>query len=313
MATATGCSSDGSADPGGVDAATDGDEPGDGDGDGDNGDEAGDGDDGDDDGRAEEAPSTPTPVQDPVDAGTPLVWMDGGIGDVADDAVTCDNSQIELTFSPMYSAYDGVHLFQIPATIENIDPEAITWGLEDPSIASLQVVPNGVMLTIQAPGTTKVIASAGSICGISELTVTEFDPQQWEIGSARYNNGLVLETLNAELVSSGEASEAACTSCHGKSATNGMFQTVAHTPAQTGGFSDEELIGIVTEADLPEGAYFDEGIIPMAIWKMFHKWKMEGEQRDAIIVYLRSLTPNAQTGQSPLTGLPVDGGMGDAP
>lgn len=283
LAAAVGCSSDDSADGGSA-------EGGDGDG----------------DGHTFSAPE--------MDGGTPLVWAaDGGIGEVVDEAVTCENSQIELQFSPMYSAYDGVHLFQIPATINNIDPSAIVWGLSDPSIASLAIVPNGVMLTIQKPGTTTVIASAGSICGTSELTVTEFDPDQWEIGSQRYNNGLVLQMLSAELVASGEASEAACTSCHGKSATNGMFQTVAHTPAQTGGFSDEELIAIVTEAKLPEDAYFDEGIIPKSIWMMFHRWKMEGAQRDAIIVYLRSITPTAQTGESPLTGglMNQDGGMGD--
>ena len=241
----------------------------------------------------------------------PLVWRDGGIGEVSDEVATCDKSQITISFAPMYSAYDGVHLFQVPATVVSIDPAAITWHMSDPSIADLAIVPNGVMLTIQKPGTATLIASAGSICGTSLLTVTEFDPAQWEIGSARYNNGEILTRPPGGpfAMSSGEPIEAACTSCHGESATNGTFQTVAHTPAQTGGFSDDQLINIVTQAVLPEGAYFDEGIVMKQLWEMFHKWKMEGEQKQAIIVYLRSLTPTAQTGEFSFANLRPDGGF----
>jgi hypothetical protein len=237
-----------------------------------------------------------------VDDNPPLVWAaDGGLGEVSDEPASCDTSVITVEFSPMYSAYDGVHLFQVPATVVSIDPAAITWSLSDPEIANLAIVPNGVMLTIQKPGTATLIATAGTICGTSELTVTEFDPEQWEIGSARYNNGEILTRPVGPggpggPMSSGEPIEAACTSCHGESATNGTFQTVAHTPGQTGGFSDDELFAIITEAILPEGAYFDESIIQKEIWQTFHKWKMEGEQREGIISYLRSLTPTAQTG-----------------
>jgi hypothetical protein len=262
-------------------------------------------------------------VEDPgddMDAGgePPLVWKDGGIGEVSDEPATCEQSVITVEFEPMYSAYDGVHLFQVPATVVSIDPEAITWSLSDPEIANLSIVPNGVMLTIQKAGTATLIATAGTICGSSELTVTEFDPEQWEIGSARYNSGEVLTRPGGGpggpgggLMPSGEPSEAACTSCHGESATDGLFTTVAHTPGQTGGFSDDELIGIITEADLPEGAYFDESIVQKEIWQMFHRWKMEGEQRQGIIAYLRSLTPTAQTGEFNFGNLRPDGGFPD--
>jgi len=244
----------------------------------------------------------------------PLVWNDGGIGDVSKAPASCDKSVITISFAPMYSAYDGVHLFQIPATVVSIDPSVITWGLADPEIADLAIVPNGVMLTIQKPGTTTLIASAGTICGTSKLTVTEFDPTQWEIGSARYNNGEILTRPpggppGAMAMSSGEPIEAACTSCHGESATNGVFQTIAHTPAQTGGFSDDQLFNIITKAMLPDGAYFDEGIVSKQIWMSFHKWKMAGEQQQGIIAYLRSLTPSAQTGQFSFANLIPDGGF----
>jgi hypothetical protein len=246
-----------------------------------------------------------------ADAGgdPPLVWEDGGIGEISDEPASCETSQIKIEFEPMYSAYDGIHLFQVPATVASIDPEAITWSLSDPAIADLAIVPNGVMLTIQKAGTATLIASAGSLCGTSLLTVTEFEPELWEIGAARYNAGMV---LNRGLRATGEPIEAACTSCHGESATDGLYRTVAHTPAQTAGFSDEELIKIITEATLPEGAYFDESILKKEMWQQFHKWKMQDDQRQAIVVYLRSLTPSAQTGDSAGGGMmsaPPDGGM----
>jgi hypothetical protein len=264
-------------------------------------------------------------MQDPnddMDGGSepPLVWKDGGIGDVSDQPASCEQSVISVEFSPMYSAYDGVHLFQVPATVLSIAPEAITWSLSDPEIADLSIVPNGVMLTIQKAGTATLIATAGTICGTSELTVTEFDPEQWEIGSARYNSGEILTRPGGGpmggpggggLMPSGEPIEAACTSCHGESATDGLFTTVAHTPGQTGGFSDEELFKIITEAELPEGAYFDESIVQKEIWMMFHRWKMEGEQEQGIIAYLRSLTPTGQTGQFSFGNLRPDGGFPD--
>lgn len=261
-------------------------------------------------------PGSTNNSDDDMDGGgePPLVWKDGGIGDVSKKPATCDKSVITVSFAPMYSAYDGVHLFQVPATVVSIDPSAITWSLDDPDIADLAIVPNGVMLTIQKAGTATLIATAGTICGTSKLTVTKFDPDQWEIGSARYNNGEVLTRPpggppGSGVMSSGEPIEAACTSCHGESATNGLFQTVAHTPAQTGGFSDDQLFNIITQAMLPDGAYFDEGIVSKQIWMSFHKWKMEGEQRQGIIAYLRSLTPSAQTGQFSFANLRPDGGF----
>jgi hypothetical protein len=53
----------------------------------------------------------------------------------------------------------------------------------------------------------------------------------------------------------------ACTNCHGPTATNGPYRDVSHTPEQTGGFSDQELIGIFTGGMIPDGGYFDPSVI----------------------------------------------------
>jgi hypothetical protein len=224
----------------------------------------------------------------------------GGTGSVGTDA-SCATSQIEILFSPMYSAFDGTHRFQVPATVNGIDAAAVTWSISDPTIASLQTSSDGVMITIQAAGKATIVARAGTLCGTSLLTVTAASADHWTVGSARYTSGQVL-TIGTPGMGppgqggSGATQEAACTSCHGDTATGGPFKTVSHTPMQTGGFSDEELIQIFTAGVLPEGAYFDDEIVSRQQWSQFHRWSMTAEQAAAMVVYLRSLTPESQKG-----------------
>jgi hypothetical protein len=107
--------------------------------------------------------------------------------------------------------------------------------------------------------------------------------------------------------------DVACTSCHGDTATMGPFKTVSHTPMQTAGFSDDQLIKIFTMGQLPEGAYFDDTIVPRQQWSNFHRWTMTPEQATAMVIYLRSLTPESQKGSRADFGGRVmrpDGGFG---
>jgi hypothetical protein len=119
--------------------------------------------------------------------------------------------------------------------------------------------------------------------------------------------------LDAVLRDDPDGREAACTSCHGDTATSGPFKTVSHTPMQTAGFSDAELIQIFTMGVLPEDAYFDDTIVPRQQWSQFHRWTMTAEQATAMVTYLRSLTPESQKGQRGDFGGRVmrpDGGFG---
>jgi hypothetical protein len=144
------------------------------------------------------------------------------------------------------------------------------------------------------------------------------------VGSARYNDGVVLGPGRGPGGGGGLGGgggpggrgdagtvEAACTSCHGDTATNGPFRTVSHTPQQTGGFSDAELIKIFTEGVLPPNAYFDETIVPRQQWSLFHRWGMTPEQAKGMVVYLRSLVPQSQKGmRGDFGGRRGDGGAG---
>jgi cytochrome c553 len=171
-----------------------------------------------------------------------------------------------------------------------------------------------VMITVKKAGTTNIVATAGGLCGQSALTVTAATADDWTVGSARYNDGVVLTIGRGGMTAQSDAGtdaasaqQAACTNCHGDTA-NGPYKTVQHTPEQTGGFSDADLQNIFRHGTVPQGGYFDTSIVSYATWQSFHNWEMTDDQAKGIIVYLRSLTPAAQTGAANFGNRP-DGGF----
>lgn len=240
----------------------------------------------------------------------------GGGGGSTGTATGCANSQIKIVFSPMYSAFDGVHTFQIPALVDGIDASAITWSASDPSMVAIAADPDtgGAMITTQKSGQVMIIASAGTLCGSSLLNITNSTSDDWMIGSARYNSGVALTRLprpggGNQLADGGGGMEYACTNCHGDTATNNIYKTVQHTPEQAGGFSDSDLENIFRHGMVPQGGYFDASIVAYTTWQGFHQWTMTDDQARGVIVYLRALTPAAQTGASNFGGRFGDGGF----
>lgn len=242
----------------------------------------------------------------------------GGKGSGTGTAPTggCPQAALKIVFSPMYSAYDGVHTFQVPAVVNGIDPTAtqIVWSAADPSMVALQPDPTtgGVMITMQKSGNTTIYAQAGTLCGAAPLTITAATPDDWMAGSTRYNDGVTISIRNLfgggrQSPDAGQTSDQyACTNCHGDTAT-GPYKDVAHTPEQTGGFSDTDLINIFEHGMVPQGGYFDTMILSYAMWQSFHKWD-PGTAEKGLVVYLRSLTPAAQNGSSNFGGM-YDGGV----
>jgi hypothetical protein len=252
-----------------------------------------------------------------TDMGTAGTSGGGGASAITDAGATamgaCSKSALTILFNPMYSAYDGVHMFQLPAVVNGIDPTQvdIEWSASDPSMVALETDPTtgGVMITMQKSGNVSIIASAGSLCGIAPLTITAATPDDWMAGSARYNDGVDITRLGMVLTGpkTDGGTDAKCTSCHGDTASAGPFKTVQHTPEQTGGFSDQDLIGIFEHGMVPKGGYFDTSIVPLAEWELFHKWDVGGAEK-GLVTYLRSLTPAAQTGTGNFGGR-FDGGV----
>jgi len=270
-----------------------------------------------------------------------------GAGGSATDAMSsvaaqgsCPNPTIKIDFSPMYSAFipnNTLHAFTIPAVTD--DGQPATWSVSDSTQVKLGaqnfgVLP-GVLITVVGPGTgttgqvTVFATESDGSCGASVLTITTSTENDWTIGNNRYNDGVSLSLMTdgggmrfggRGPTDGGSFFErdggTACTTCHGPTATNGPYKQVSHSPEQTGGFSDQDLIGIFTRGVIPDGGYFDPAVIiggcdggamctqaAMDRWHTFHRWDdITPDQYPGIIVYLRSITPMQQNGMSNFGG-----------
>ena len=246
--------------------------------------------------------------------------VDGGLtppvdaGAVSTQPGTCATPTVPIVFSPMYSAFipgSTAQTFSIPAVTGDGNPA--TWSLSDPTQGHLQlqsfesggVLVPGVLITLDNTGNdageiTVVASEAGGACGASVLTITQNTEDDWNIGNARYNDGVALHLgrpagleggapamrpdggfggldggneffegglggLNALSSDAGSYYETdggtACTNCHGPTATNGPYKTVSHTPEQTGGFSDTDIQNIIWNGEVPDGGYFDPTVL----------------------------------------------------
>ena len=218
----------------------------------------------------------------------------------------CTDGGLTVAFSPMYSAYDGVHTFTIPAVVRGSN-YSVTWSA-DSTMVGMQMDkerPNEVLIQMLKAGNVVInVASSDGKCGSALLFISAAADSDWQIGNARYNDGQSLHLAAAASPGTGSPLEMgtgsgpACTNCHGETATNSAFTDVSHTPEQTGGFSDDDLLNIILHGDFPDGGYFDKNIVPYANWHAFHQWAdIKADQQKGIITYLRSLTPSPQNGE----------------
>jgi len=218
---------------------------------------------------------------------------------------TCsDPTGLKLVFSPMYSAVipgDDTHSFQLPVVVNGVSGSALTWRSSDPSAVLIQPdsLTGGVLLkmlsTATNPGAPVTItANTSTLCGSATLTITSGTTDDWSMGEARYNDGVVVDA----------GVRAACSDCHAPHADAGHgFNDIAHTPEQTGGFSDDQILNIVQNGAIPDGGYFDKSIVSYGQWNAFHQWNLTPAEKTGIVLYLRSLVPTAQVGTSNFGGL----------
>ncbi len=260
----------------------------------------------------------------------------GGGGGNGDGGLGCAQNVLQIYFNPMYSAYDGTHLFQIPAEVTGVDPSGVGWTASDPSMVSLTPDPavNGIMITVQKAGTVNIIAqvTGSSVCGSATLTIDNDTPDDWEAGNERYNDSIFPDGGRFGGLfgcDGGECNNIACTYCHGPtSSPNAPVKDVAHTPQQTGGFSDSDLESIIRQGSVPgwlcdggttgygepicypgpDAGYFDPSILPYSRWHDIHQWSMTDQGLQGVICYLRSLTPVPQEGSSNFGGHGPGGG-----
>jgi len=213
----------------------------------------------------------------------------------------CDGGGLTVAFNPMYSAYDGMHTFSIPAIVVGAN-DNVVWSADSTYVGMMSDSerPNEVLLTMQSAGDTTIVVTSvdGTKCATAQLHIEQSTPQNWMIGEARYNDGksVVLNSAAGTTLDQGSGGPA-CTSCHGETATGGLFTDVSHTPEQTGGFSDQDILNIVLHGEFPEGGAFDPNIVSYTAWHAFHQWDdIMPSQQLGIVTYLRSLTPEPQKG-----------------
>lgn len=114
----------------------------------------------------------------------------------------------------------------------------VKWSVSDPNVASIEVQSDGsAMITVNGAGTVDIIAKAGSITGKAPLVVTE----------SKDNDG------GGGKSGAFKDKQLSCTNCHGENASATKEGDVEHTPTQTAGYSDEELITIFTKGKKPPG------------------------------------------------------------
>jgi hypothetical protein len=157
------------------------------------------------------------------------------------------------------------------------------------------------MITARKAGSFTITAKAGPLSGSSPLTITDATANDWSDGDQRYNNGVVIERGHRDGGAEGGGGggdkgegrpapnkQASCTNCHGDTSR----MDVQHTPMQTAGYSDQQLIDIFTKAKKPEGV--EQRIMPLEKWQRIHQWDVPVNVQKGIVVYLRSLEPKSQ-------------------
>jgi hypothetical protein len=225
-----------------------------------------------------------------------LVTYDGPPPNVDGGQLSCATPDgLSIKFNPIYSGFDGVHMYQVPVFVSggdggNIDPGSVTWGSSDPTMVALAPYVRGIMITTKKSGDVTIVAQAGSTCGSAPLHIAAYTPDQWNTGNDRYNNSMALminpeagipadatipkfdgappfdaSSFDAEVFCQrvAEAGIAifgnttpACTNCHGAGSTGKLFgMTLFMDIAHT-----PEQIGGFSEDELTN--VFVHGVIP---------------------------------------------------
>jgi cytochrome c553 len=223
----------------------------------------------------------------------------------------CPESAFSIVFSPMYSAYESGHTYQIPAIVTGVNTSSLTWTSTDPSIATIasDSATGGVMITVHKAGTTTITARGGSLCSTSQLTVTPATAEEWATGEAFYKAAPAPGDGGASGIS------ATCASCHGETATNRAFKDISHTPQQAGGYSDSDLDLVIRKGVVPDGGYYVDNLVPRQMFQRIHAFSaITNSELKGIIVYMRSLTPAPQEGKADFGGRGTwDGGRPPRP
>jgi hypothetical protein len=195
----------------------------------------------------------------------------------------------------MYSAFDGEHVFKLPvAPLGGVAVDS--WQVvDDRGVARKDVVDfvpdasfRGAMITTRKSGDYTVKACAGDQIGSASLHITPVDPSVWATGQQRYGEETVLPVGPGDNIE--QPRNLSCKNCHGEGPN---YVAVEYTPQQAGGYSDAELGNSITMGMKPAGEAVDSGV-PLALYEWFHTFMATDEERQGLVIYLRSFEPKSQ-------------------
>jgi hypothetical protein len=221
-----------------------------------------------------------------------------------------------ILFSPMYSAFDGKHDYAVTPSVPGAAPSdaadpilasSIKWHLDGAFVRQDEFpeLPAATKLTTKNDGVTIVGMTAKTLSGRAirsetELIISKANQSEWDAGEARYNNGEMSPRMRPQsmcgLVSGIELPEtSACSACHNP--VNPEI-TIEHTPTQTAGYSNDDLIQIFTQGakSYRRGGTYNSPFLraapmPDCIYKELHTWEMTDDEKRGIIWKLRSIPP----------------------
>jgi hypothetical protein len=236
-----------------------------------------------------------------------------------------------IVYAPMYSAFGGSHAYAVAAIVSgaadsvsdnsDFDPplaSTLVWRVDEKltSMEPFDAIPGAVKLTTRQAGFADVEVQGTYRRGSAfktraRLNIAVASDRDWARGEARYYTGPSpsLATLRASISEPHLADSArdcvvsdirevlpqdsACAGCHDDASTSDF---VNHTPMQTAGYSDEQLIAIITEGQKPAGGTFNSELLrdhprPDCVFAKFHAWSVNDEDRLGLVLKLRSLAP----------------------
>ena len=203
----------------------------------------------------------------------------------------------------------------------------LVWGVDEKLVRMepFDELPAAVKLTMRQAGVTEISVKGGSLghrFGTrARLTITEASDEAWERGDARFHSGpqsspehlrKLIEDMGFEAncwttekgcsesncaALKGAASllpkDAACSSCHDESRSDDALRL---TSLRLSGFSDDDLIEIFSEGTLPAVGVYNSEILKNracgdSLFRNFHAWSMEEEDKLGLVLKLRSLPP----------------------
>lgn len=242
----------------------------------------------------------------------------GCSGDPAEATHVPIASEFPLVFSPVYSAYDGVHDFRVPVapgddTVVDRWEVVGTDGVPRDDVVEITDNPQygGVTLKMRKAGDFFVLAHAGQRIGCSELHVTAGQADQWTIGEARYQE-LYVPTLPKPDRIDTPPEMFSCPNCHGDGPSSLASE---YTPLQIGGLSDDGLVGLWTSGARPSHQPISTNVIceqrslartdgpPKSFVAWFHVTSFTQQESSALIQYMRSIPLRSQ-GSLDLGGVP---------